>query len=291
MRHLTIKREKSSVGCLAKMKVYIEDATSRDITINNVYYRKIGELKNGEEKIFSIDENECNLAVIVDKISKNFCNELYKIPAGENDIFLSGKNVFNPATGNAFRFNNVTDANVLQNRKKGLKKGIFILCISIVIGAVGGFFITNALFQGASVEPKDFSKEGMTITLNNHFLETSQDGYTTCYESQDVAIFALKEKFSLVEGFDKYTLSEYGNLVITNNKLDSSVKLQNSDGLTYFEYQSSNPDTNDLYHYFSLVYKTSDSFWMIQFATLEKNYNDNKQDILDWAKTIKFSNS
>lgn len=291
MRNLTIKREKSFVGCLAKMKVYMEDATSSEIVINNVSYRKIGELKNGEEKIFSINENECNIVVIADKISKNYCNELYKIPAGENDIFLSGKNVFNPASGNAFRFNDVTDSNVLQNRKKGFKKGIFILCICIVIGAVAGFFITNSLFQSTSSEPKEFSKEGMTITLTNQFREISQDGYTTCYDSQNVAVFVLKEEFSLVEGFDKYTLNEYGDLLITNNNLDSSVKLQNNDGLTYFEYQSSNPETKDINHYFSVIYKTSDSFWMIQFATLEKNYNNNKQTIIDWAKNIEFSNS
>ena len=126
MRNLTVKREKSFVGCLAKMKVYIEDATSSEIVINNVSYRKIGELKNGEEKIFSIDENACGIIVIADKLSKDYCNEIYEIPSGENDVFLSGKNVFNPATSNAFRFNGATDANILQNRKKGLKKGIIL---------------------------------------------------------------------------------------------------------------------------------------------------------------------
>jgi len=291
MRNLTIKREKSFVGSLAKMKVFIEDVTSSEIVINNVSYRKIGELKNGEEKIFSINENECNIAVIADKTSKNFCNELYKIPAGENDIFLSGKNVFNLATGNAFRFNNVTDSNVLQNRKKGFRKGIFILCIFFVIGAVGGFIIPNLLFQGASSKPKEFTKEGMTITLNNRFREVSNDKFTTCYESQDFAVLVLKEEFSLYEDLQKFTLSDYGDILITNNKLDSSIKLESIDGLTYFEYQSTNPETKDLYVYFTLVSKTSDAFWMIQFVALEKNYNDNKQTIIDWAKTIKFSNS
>ena len=51
MRTLTIKRAKSFVACLAKMKVYVEDPTSREIVINNVPCRKLGDLKNGEEKI------------------------------------------------------------------------------------------------------------------------------------------------------------------------------------------------------------------------------------------------
>lgn len=49
MRNLTIKREKSFVGSLAKMKVYIEDPTSNEICINDISCRKIGDLKNGEE--------------------------------------------------------------------------------------------------------------------------------------------------------------------------------------------------------------------------------------------------
>ena len=130
----------------------------------------------------------------------------------------------------------------------------------------------------------------MIITLTNQFSEISSGGYTACYDSQDVAVIVLKEEFSLFEGFDKYTLNEYGNLLITNNNLDSSVKLQNYNGLTYFEYQYSNPETKDLYHYFSVVFKTSDSFWMIQFVTLEKNYNYNKQNIINWAKNIEFTN-
>ena len=41
------------MACLAKMKVYLEDDASSEIVVNNVSYRKIGELKNGEEKVRS----------------------------------------------------------------------------------------------------------------------------------------------------------------------------------------------------------------------------------------------
>ena len=71
MRNLTIKREKSFVGSLAKMKVYIEDPTSNEISINDIPCRKIGDLKNGEEKTFQIDEQEVKIYVIGDKLSKN----------------------------------------------------------------------------------------------------------------------------------------------------------------------------------------------------------------------------
>ena len=49
MRKLTIKRAKSFVASLTKVKVYIEDQLSNELTINNVPCRKLGNIKNGEE--------------------------------------------------------------------------------------------------------------------------------------------------------------------------------------------------------------------------------------------------
>ena len=39
-----------------KMKIYIEDYASFELTINDIPCRKIGELKNGEEKTFPVEE-------------------------------------------------------------------------------------------------------------------------------------------------------------------------------------------------------------------------------------------
>lgn len=147
MRNLTIKRTKTFVACLGKMKVYIEDPASNEIVINNVPCRKLGDLKNGEEKTFSIGENEAKVFVIADQLSKNYCNEFFKLPAGDTDVFLSGKNCFNPANGNAFRFDGVTDEEILQNRKKGTQKGLIVLCIAIVVGFVMGFLISSGLLS------------------------------------------------------------------------------------------------------------------------------------------------
>jgi hypothetical protein len=104
MRNLTIKRTKSFVACLVKMKIYLEDPMASELVINNVPCRKLGELKNGEEKTFVIGENSAKVFVIADTLSRNYCNEYYQLPDGQDDIFLSGKNDFNPASGNAFRF-------------------------------------------------------------------------------------------------------------------------------------------------------------------------------------------
>lgn len=134
-----------------------------------------------------------------------------------------------------------------------------------------------------------FQRGGMTITLNTQFSEYYQAGYTACYTSRDIAIFALKEPFSLVAGSDEMTLGEYADLLISANKLGSSTKVKNKSGLKYFEYYYKNPETKDLYHYYTFVFKTSDSFWMVQFATLEKDADDYERNIFKWAKSIEFS--
>ena len=286
MRNLTIKRTKSFVGCLAKMKVYIEDPDSSEIRINNTPCRKIGELKNGEEKTFSVSEQECKVFMIADKISKDYCNEFYRLPAGTENVYLSGKNKFNPATGNAFRFDNNENEESVEFRKRSSVKGIVVLISACIVGALIGYAFTSFLFSSKNPEPKEFSSSGMSITLTDEFSEADIADYTVTYDSRNIAVFALKEEFSLVEGLQDYTLEEYGDLIIQSNGLSSKVK--NYDGLTGFEREYTNPDTLDTYKYFAFIYKSNDAFWMIQFATLKENADEYRATIVEWAKTASF---
>ena len=200
MRNLTIRREKHFVASLGTMKVYIEDPTANDLTINGVSCRKLGTLKNGEEKTFTIAEEAAKVFVIADKLSKGFCSEYYPLPAGQEDVRLSGKNCFNPATGNAFRFDGVTDEAVLKHRKKGVRIGILVLIIAAIVGFGIGFLATSDLLV-PSGEPKTFSAKGMQITLTDEFSKQTAAGYTAGFGSKDVAVLVLKEDFTLQEGF------------------------------------------------------------------------------------------
>ncbi|MCH5197784.1 MAG: hypothetical protein J1E34_02655 [Oscillospiraceae bacterium] len=287
MRNLTIRRTKTFVACLAKLKVYIEDPASTELTINNIPCRKIGELKNGEEKTFQIDESEAKVFVIADKMSKNFCNDYYQLPYGQENIFLSGKPKYNPASGNAFRFDNNNSPDIAANRKKGTQKGLIILIAAIIVGAVIGYTISSGLFSSKTPQPKTFSSDGISITLTDEFRKSNLGNFTVTFDSKDVAVFALEESFSLVEGFEEYTLEQYADLVIEANGLDSS-EIKTSDGLTYFEYEFTNTQTKETYRYFSFVYKTNDAFWMVQFATIDENAEEYFAQITQWAKSVEF---
>lgn len=289
MRNLTIKRTKSFVGCLGKIKVYIEDPASNEITINHTACRKIGDLKNGEEKTFQIEEHAAKVFVIADTLSKDYCNEYYQLSDGQEDIFLSGKNRFNPANGNAFQFDNNKSKEIVINRKLGTRKGLIVLLSCIVVGLILGQWFIPDLFSDKTPKMKTFSADKMTITLTDEFRKTNMENFTVVYDSKAVAVFALKEEFILVDGFADYTLEQYADLVIQANNL-SSVQIKTVDGLTGFQYDVTKSETNETYRFFTYVYKTNDAFWCVQFATQTKNVEAYESQITQWAKSIAFSN-
>lgn len=289
MRVLTIKRNKSFVGCLCKIKVYIEDPASEEITIRQVPCRKLGELKNGEEKTFDVGENAARIFVIVDKASKDWCCESYQLPEGTEDVFLSGKPRFDPAIGNAFCFDqNEGNREALANRKRGSRKGVIILVLAVLVGSVAGVAISTGLRSAGQKKQKTFTCEEMSITLTNEFRENEATGdFLAVYGSKNVGVLALKEPFSILEGLETKTTGEYAELVIRGNQVNSDGS-KTADGLTWFEYKNDN-SPNEPIRFFAYVYKTGDAFWMVQFAVPEAKAGQYAASIAAWAKSVAFS--
>lgn len=271
------------------LKVYVEDAMSTEIKINGVSCRKLGTIKNGEEKSFLIDNEAVKVFVIADKLSKDYCNEFYKVPEGQEDIYISGKCKYNPANGNAFRFDGVTDEEVLANRKKGNKKGLIVLVIALVVGMLAGAIPgLSGVFDNVKVTAEQFTVDNMQITLTNEFTTESYQGYNGVFASKEVAVFVLKEDFSLLENFEDYTLQQYGELVIDNNGLTGSVELNEVEGICYFDYEYNNTEENTTYYYMSTLFKSDDAFWIIQFAVPAEDAEKYLPQLIEWAKTVTF---
>lgn len=280
MRNLTITRTKSFVGCLGKMKVYIEDPMNGDTVISGVNCRKLGDLKNGETITFPIGEEAARVYVIADQMSKNYSNDYYPLEAGTEDVVLTGKNHFNPGAGNPFRFDGVTDETVLANRKKGGRMGIVILILAAIFGAIMGRSCARV------VQPQDFTVDNMTITLSSEFRAADYEGFTQCYESRNMGVSVLKESFSQYPILEDYTLEEYGDAVMWANGLTDSSLTPYADFM-YFTYTSTD-DAGNTFGYLATVHKGSDGFWLIQFSTLEEKYPDYESQFLQWAETVRF---
>ena len=293
MRTVTIKREKSFVACIARMKVYVEDHNSAEITIGGVPCRKLGTLKNGEMQSFQVEECALKLFVISDTLSKDFSNDFYQLPEGSDYVSVSGKNRYNPAAGNPFRFNGNEGAEVAENRKRGTRIGLIVLLVAIVVGFGIGLSVSRGInvgmaileaFTDTEVADKTFTAGDMKITLTNKFVKRRKSGYEAVFESNDVAVFVLKESF---EGQSSYSTKSYAEMLIEANDIVAKPK---SDGeRTYFEYRYYNPDDGITYYYISYVYKTNKSFWTVQFALTEEDQALYAGWIGSWANSVCFT--
>lgn len=146
MRNLTITRRKSFVACAMKDQVYIRDEQAREIIINGVPCRKIGDIKNGESKTFQIDEGEQQVFLIVDKLSKNYCNATVTVPEGQEDVVLAGVHKF-VFGSNPFCFDSVHLTEEQRTKQEqNTQKGAVILIAAIILGLVVGYFLSGHLF-------------------------------------------------------------------------------------------------------------------------------------------------
>ena len=283
MRNLTIQRQKALAACAVKDKIYVEDPAG-DMNIDGTTCRKLGEVKNGETVNLLISDYEQRIFLIQDTVSKDWCYEVYPIPAGNTDLFLVGKHHYNPFKGNPFRLHFLPSPVAQNARKKNGKRTIWIMIGAAILGGLIGFLSNYE--PPASNEPKTFRDEGMSIVLTEGFKTTSVDGYNFAFEARDAIVFGLKEPFTLMEGFENYTVEEYGQLIIDNNEMDS--QLQTKDGITYLTYTGDVDGTQ--YHYTAYLYKAGDAFWMIQFATTAENAPGMEAQIHQWASSVTFEN-
>lgn len=282
MRNLTITRNKTFVGCLGTMKVYIEDPIMGDTTIGEVRCKKLGDLKNGETKTFSIEETEARIYVIADKISKNYCNDFCTVPAGNADVFLTGQNRYNPANGHAFQFDGQADEATLQNRRKNTTRGVIILVAALIIGVVIG--VASVLLD--KPEPKTFELDmGAQITLTDEFEIDTEEYDLVVFSSYDnlVAIYKYGFDESPIPTFPNLTHKEYGEFVIEMFELED-VGMKVKDGVWYFEYEETS-EGDELYS-LHVIFKGDDAFWSVEFTCYADEQSKWVDQFWEWADTF-----
>ena len=114
------------------------------------------------------------------------------------------------------------------------------------------------------------------------------EGFTACYSADDAVVLVLKEPFTLADGFENYTVTQYGELVIQKSNYSSQTKLEQQDGLNYFEYRYKNEQNQQEYHYIATLFKSKDAFWLVQFAVLQDDFEEQRPQLMQWAKSVSF---
>lgn len=284
MRTLTITRGKTFVGCLGKFKFYVEDANNPELTILNTPCRKLGTLKNGETKSFEIPEEAVRIFVIADKVSKGFCNEYFPIPAGTEDVTLTGQCKFNPANGNAFRFDGVTDEEVLANRRKSSSKGLIVLVVAMVVAFFVGGIIGVVSTVGSLFGSETFTGEGYSITLPGRFFETEDDTFNAVYQSSSAVVMLYEETFADYPSIQNATPRYYARLMKDNVSYPSTDITETEDGLIYFDYTAAPGNYDFTYRVF--VFKGSESFWTVQISVPSEDMAGMESKIMEWARSF-----
>lgn len=163
---------------------------------------------------------------------------------------------------------------------------ITVLCLLLTAALLAGCVFSAEPF---AAEKQEFSSNGMSITLTKGFKETSQQGYTVCFDSSRAAVFALKEEFTLAEGLGDLTLKEYCDLVFQSNADKSPEHGDDINGNPTMIYQFYNEDTKVEYHYLAVMYKASDAFWLVQFACDVEHAEEYEPYFIEAAKTVTFA--
>lgn len=148
--------------------------------------------------------------------------------------------------------------------------------------------MASCLKSGLEGAEKTYTHSGMSITLTENFKETSFEGFDICFDSADVAVFCLKEAFTLAEGIEDWSLDYYAELTLQANAAQNPT-LDQVDGMPIMEYTYSDAESGITYAYLSVMYKSADAFWAIQFACDAEIYEANKSTFIQWAKSVSFS--
>lgn len=130
---------------------------------------------------------------------------------------------------------------------------------------------------------KTFSVDGMNITLTKGFTKTDMEGYTACFDSSEIAVFALKESAD-----STLSLLDYAASILEANKSKTPSNIEMLDGVPTIEYTYKSDADNAEYKYLTFMYKAPDAFWAIQFACKTADYEENKPFFVKWAKTVSF---
>ena len=291
MRYLTVRREKSFVACLVKSHVYIEDPYYGDTTIGGVRCRKLGDLKNGSEMTFTIGDEAARVYVICDKLSKDFCNDFFLVPAGNFNVLLVGKHEMNPISGNAFRFYGNDHPEAQQNRKRGGRIGLIVLIVAVVVGFLIGLLSGIMGAMNEEAQPKTFTTGDITITLTDDFDEGDIDGYDAVWESWEAMVVVLEEPFDtlteVMEDPAAATVREFAELHRDSN--EKTAPIETEDGLTRYCYEWTDEESGVTYRYYTYLYKSADSFWMVQFFIDAEDAAEYQDLIPQWAQSVTFA--
>ena len=148
--------------------------------------------------------------------------------------------------------------------------------------------ISLMLFTLTSCKGKEqtFSSNGITITLTTKFKPQEINGAQVLYLTKKLGFMGNQENKELIKISDN-KLEEYTQKVIEVSKLkDIELNTYDEDGVTFIYGYYVSTVNKIKYKYMFITKEGKDNYYTMNFWSLEKDFNKNKNQFMAWAKTI-----
>jgi hypothetical protein len=159
-----------------------------------------------------------------------------------------------------------------------LRKSFFALLIGLVSFSMTACFLSK---------PMEFSGSGITITLNDNFLQGTSDAVAFYLESTNHIFMGNRESKQDLTEYDIFDLEDYIEAMIEGIETASDIESYSDDETEfYYAYYTSTID-GDNFGYMLVVMEGQNYFYAMNFACFANKLDKNKTQYMNWAKTIR----
>ncbi|WP_264230141.1 hypothetical protein [Acholeplasma laidlawii] len=141
------------------------------------------------------------------------------------------------------------------------------------------------LIAGCSPSTKEFSGSGMTVKLNESFVEKEVIQAPLYLESQNHIFMGMRESKTDLASYGISNLEDYIEAILDNHGKSATVEVYEDEDITYYyAYYTATVDRE--YGYMLFVMEGESYFYSMNFGCLESNLDKNKTQYHNWAKTV-----
>ena len=160
-------------------------------------------------------------------------------------------------------------------------------CIISILSVL--FCVLGILFSSCSWA-QTFETNGMKITLTSNFVEKSHVEFTAYYTSKNMIVAIIKEDYYDIKqaGKDPENMTRESYLLLLRDIYGGNLKNESQtvkeDGLVYFTYE--NDAFGKDFKVLCCAYKSSTSYYSVQFSCHKNDFNKLEKTILQYAKSV-----
>lgn len=158
------------------------------------------------------------------------------------------------------------------------------------------FVFIAVILVGCDVKTKELSKGGITITLPTSFKEGKADNAQVYYVSKNAMFMGNRFEKTDYPPTIRYSAGDHqafadhlrnDELLDYNGKPAPYSELETSNDGSSFAYLYYDKTVNDVEYSYMLVVKTTNTyFYIMNFASLKKDFEKYQDDFMEYAKTI-----